>query len=67
MDGYVAGLAKHYSVDINYEKLRAITIQPANMFTRRNIGFGGVVTATPILYPNWEWVKEYRDGGNILP
>jgi hypothetical protein len=67
MNGYVAGLAKHYTVDINYEKLSAITIQPANMFTRRNIGFGGVVTATPILYPNWEWVKEYRGGGHILP
>jgi hypothetical protein len=67
MNGYVAGLAKHYSVDINYEKLSAIKIEPANMFTRRNIGFGGVVTATPILYPNWEWVKEYRDGGNTLP
>ncbi len=67
MNGYVAGLAKHYTIDINYDKLSAIKIQPANMFTRRNIGFGGVVTATPILYPNWEWVKEYRDGGNILP
>lgn len=67
MNGYVAGLAKHYSVDINYNKLNAIKIEPANMFTRRNIGFGGAVTATPILYPNWEWVKEYRDGGNILP
>jgi hypothetical protein len=67
MNGYVAGLAKNYSVDINYDKLAAINIQPANMFTRRHIGFGGIVTATPILYPNWEWVKEYRDGGHIIP
>ncbi|HLP17199.1 MAG TPA: hypothetical protein VK470_13130 [Bacteroidota bacterium] len=67
MSGYVAGLARQYKVDINYEKLRAITIQPANMYTRRNIGFGGIITAAPMLYPNWEWVKEYRDGGTIIP
>jgi len=67
MSGYVAGLAKQYTIDIKYEKLKAVKIQPVNMFTRRNIGFGGVVTAAPVLTPNWEWVKDYRDGGNIIP
>ncbi len=67
MNVYLASLAKKYSVEIYYRNLNAVEIQPANMFTRRIIGFGGVVTAAPMLYPNWEWVKEWRDGGKILP
>jgi parvulin-like peptidyl-prolyl isomerase len=67
MSTYVANLAKNYSVDVRYEKLPGVKIQPANMFTHRIIGFGGVITATPILYPNWEWMKEYRDEEKKLP
>jgi hypothetical protein len=67
MKRYVANLAQKYTIDIRYDKLPEVKIQPANMFTRRMIGFGGVITATPMLYPNWEWVKEYRDDEKILP
>lgn len=67
MNVYLANLAKKYSVDIYYRNLNAVEIQPANMFTRRIIGFGGVITAAPMLYPNWEWVKEWREEGKILP
>jgi parvulin-like peptidyl-prolyl isomerase len=67
MNIYLANLAKQYSVEIYYRNLSAVEIQPANMFTRRIIGFGGVITAAPMLYPNWEWVKEWREMGKILP
>ncbi len=67
MSIYVSDLAKNYTVDIRYEKLPSVSIQPANMFTRRMIGFGGIITATPILYPNWEWMKEYRENEKQLP
>jgi parvulin-like peptidyl-prolyl isomerase len=67
MNVYLANLAKKYSVKMYYRNLNAVEIQPANMFTRRIIGFGGVITAAPMLYPNWEWVKEWRDEGKILP
>ncbi len=67
MNSYVANLAKNYSVDVRYEKLSGVKIQPANMFTNRIIGFGGVIAATPVLYPNWEWMKEYQSRGKILP
>ena len=67
MNGYLANLAQKYSVEIYYRNLKAVEIQPANMFTRRVIGFGGVITAAPMLYPNWEWVNEWRKSGKILP
>ena len=67
MNVYLANLAQKYSVEIYYRNLKGVEIQPANMFTRRVIGFGGVITAAPMLYPNWEWVRELREGGKILP
>ncbi len=67
MSAYVASLAKNYSIDIRHKKLMAISIQPANMYTRRMIGFGGVITATPILYPNWQWMNEFRNAENLIP
>jgi hypothetical protein len=67
MNSYVAGLAKNYTVQINVEKLKSVTIQPANMFMRRMIGFGGIITAVPMLYPNWEWIKEFKATGVSLP
>ena len=67
LNGYLANLAQKYSVEIYYRNLKAVEIQPANMFTRRVIGFGGVITAAPMLYPNWEWVDEWRRNGKVLP
>ena len=67
MSTYVAGLAKSYSIDIRYDRLSAVKIQPANMFTRRMIGFGGIITAAPMLFPNWEWMNEYRNEDTVIP
>lgn len=67
MTSYVAALAKEYTVDIRYHTLNSITIQPANMVVRRMIGFGGTITAVPMLYPNWEWMKEYRESSAVNP
>ncbi len=67
MSTYVASLAKNYTVEVRYKKLSQVTIQPANMYTRRMIGFGGVITATPILFPNWEWMNEYQKNEKQLP
>lgn len=67
MSAYVASLAKNYTIDIRHKKLMQVLIQPANMYTRRMIGFGGVITATPMLYPNWEWMNEFRETEHQLP
>jgi hypothetical protein len=66
INSYVSELAKNYTVDIRYERLKSITIQPANMVVRRMIGFGGIITAFPMLYPNWEWMKNYRET-SVIP
>lgn len=67
LNRFIAGAANKYGVQLYYDKLHEVDIQPSNMFTRRYIGFGGVITASPLLYPNSEWVKEWQDAKKIIP
>jgi parvulin-like peptidyl-prolyl isomerase len=67
LNRFIAGAANKNDVQLYYDKLHEVDIQPSNMFTRRYIGFGGVITASPLLYPNSEWVKEWQDAKNIIP
>jgi hypothetical protein len=38
-----------------------------SMFTRRYIGFGGMMNAAPLLEPEWGWVEQYRRSRNQVP
>ncbi len=67
LNGYVASLQERYGVKFYYDRLPRVTIMPSNMFTKRYIGFGGVMTAVPLLQPLWEWVKDVRKSEEILP
>jgi hypothetical protein len=67
VDRFIAGLAEKYGVKMYYDKLRDISISPHNMFTRRYIGFGGIMNAAPLLKPEWGWVQEYIRAGNQMP
>ncbi len=31
------------------------------------IGFGGVMVATPLLSPQWEWIREVKDMKQLVP
>ncbi len=64
---YIATLAKSYAPKIHYDRLSKVTIFPANIVTRRFIGFGGVMVATPLLYPQWEWIREVKDLKRLIP
>jgi parvulin-like peptidyl-prolyl isomerase len=67
LNRYVASIYKKYNVSIHYDKLPKVQIMPANMFTKRFIGFGGVMTAVPLLYPLWEWARDVEKPEKILP
>ena len=41
------------------ERLKGVSLFSHNMFTRRLIGFGGMMNAAPLLEPQWGWVSEY--------
>ena len=66
-DAFIAGLARKYGVRIYYDRLQRVDLFPHNMFTRRLIGFGGMMNAAPVLKPQWGWVREYLRAGHQLP
>jgi hypothetical protein len=61
VEEYVSRLAKESGVNIHYDRLRSLHVNPANMVTRRFIGFGGVITAVPSITPIWRWEGEQPD------
>ncbi len=67
MDKYIARLAREQNVSIDYDRLKKVQIKPIQMFTRRYIGFGGIMTAVPLLRFQWDWMKEYERISRVLP
>jgi hypothetical protein len=65
VDSVISALAGRAGVRLYFDKLLRLTVPPSNMFTRRYLGFGGVVSAVPSILPIWNWkTKEEID---ILP
>lgn len=67
IDAFVAALARKYGVRMYYDRLQNVDLFPHNMFTRRLIGFGGMMNAAPVLKPQWGWVREYLRAGRQVP
>ncbi|MBP1691812.1 MAG: hypothetical protein H6Q32_1164 [Bacteroidetes bacterium] len=61
VEKFVSRLAKESGVKIHYDRLLKLHVNPANMVTRRFIGFGGVITAVPSITPIWQWEGEQPD------
>ena len=57
----IANLAREQRLSIDHEKLRKVKVSMIPMFTRRQIGFGGKMSAFPILLQQWDWIDEYRE------
>lgn len=55
MDRAVASLARRQKVTIDYEKLKRVKVTLIPTFTRRYIGFGGRMTAVPLMMQLWDW------------
>jgi hypothetical protein len=51
----VGKLAQRTGVRVFEDRLKALQVNSSNMVTRRFIGFGGVITAVPSIYPLWQW------------
>ena len=62
----IAALAARSRLRIDYAALRNTPIVPANMVTKRMIGFGGGMMAAPMLVPLWSWVGYWRNA-SIAP
>ncbi len=67
IDQYIARLAREQHVAVDYQALRRITISTVPMFTRRLVGFGGRMTAVPLLMKQWDWINDYLKPETVLP
>jgi len=67
LDRFIAGLAEKFGVTLYADRLKGVTLFSHNMFTRRLIGFGGMMNAAPLLEPRWGWVSEYVRAHNQAP
>lgn len=65
MTNYTVHLAQKFGVDIDSNVLDQIKVTNVNMFGYRFLGFGGRITAVPLLAPNVDWVEPYLKSMNI--
>ena len=64
---FTVRLARKYGVDINLPVLEKIKVTNINMFGYRFLGFGGRITAAPLMAPDVDWVEPYLKNLNIAP
>jgi hypothetical protein len=60
LNRYIAGLAGKYRASIRFDAVKQIGITKNPMYTKRYIGFGGTITAAPLLTPQWEWISHWQ-------
>jgi hypothetical protein len=56
---FTTQLALKYGLEINWDILNSIEVTNINSFGIRYLGFGGKITAVPLLAPNNNWVESY--------
>lgn len=66
---FTYNLALKYNIELNLTELDNITVTRIPSFGIRHLGFGGKITAVPILAPNVEWAYRWIQNQNqqILP
>lgn len=67
MNRFVAEQAGQQHVVIDQDKLKRIPYTQIPMFSRRLIGFGGRMAASPLLMQMWDWIKQFQQPPSILP
>jgi parvulin-like peptidyl-prolyl isomerase len=61
-----ADLAIKYGVSINDEMLKEIPVTNINAFGFRHLGFGGRITAAPLIAPDYNWVRKWIEKMEII-
>jgi len=67
LDRFVAEQAREQRVIINQNKLKQVRYSRIPMFTRRFVGFGGRMAATPLLMQMWDWITQFQQPPSIIP
>ncbi len=64
---YIVKLANKFGVKINDDVLKSIPVTSTNAMVYRLLGFGGKITAVPLISPNSEWYKPWLESKKELP
>ncbi len=67
VDQYIADLVREQRVAVDYDKVKRLNYNRVPMFTRRLLGFGGRMSAAPILMRQWDWIREYQPPNEVIP
>lgn len=67
INSFTSALALKYGVNINYDLLESLEVTSINSFGYRTLGFGGRITAAPLVSPNYNWVEEWLNSLKIMP
>ena len=64
---YTVKLANKYGIKIYEDALSTVNATSINSFVYRYLGFGDRITAVPLLPPNTDWVKPWKESIKIVP
>jgi hypothetical protein len=67
LDTRTVGLAYKYGIDIKPDAFRSLKTTTVTSFAIHNMGFGGQITAAPLLAPDNDWVELYFKQKNMTP
>jgi hypothetical protein len=68
MNSFTIILALKYGISVDLKLLETIDVTDVNRIRIRQLGFGGKITAFPLVSPNFDWLKKYTEKvNNILP
>jgi parvulin-like peptidyl-prolyl isomerase len=67
IDEFIAKLARQNNIAINTELINTIPSTNHNSVVFKLLGFGGKITAVPLISPNSEWVKSWLDSLKVIP
>jgi hypothetical protein len=66
LNNYTAELAVKFGVSIDEDILERIPVTNINSFGFRHLGFGGRLTAAPLIAPNTGWVEKWINKMSII-
>jgi len=60
-------LANKFGIEIDYQKLYETKVTNTNLFAYRYMGFGGRISAVPIVSPFTEWFEKWKQSKADIP
>jgi len=60
LNDFSAGLARKYGITINERVLKSTSVTSLNSVIYRYLGFGGKITAVPMMTPFTDWIEEWK-------